>query len=220
MMKGLPQMFFKSPSNLGSYHDLSLTGGLKKWLEELSFLIARQMRPAPPTPSRTLDDIRAISVIVGNEIMNGSRGQTNVQRDLPGRTWIHCRIENYQPFSHVVVALGSLDPLPNLMLRKMRKRLARSAHGNLPKKSGRPLSHSSFEREAVLGVHGLPAYSTGYLNWLQFALLAGPGVPMAVVGTKVAHGLPSNRLRLVSAIVLVCIGMKMMGMFSWLWPSI
>src|SRR5208283_4238945 len=67
-----------------------------------------------------------------------------------------------------------------------------------------------------LGIHGLPPYSTGYLNWLQFALLAGSSVPMAVLGAKVAHRLPSNRLRGISALVLVCIGMKMIGVFSWL----
>jgi uncharacterized protein len=67
-----------------------------------------------------------------------------------------------------------------------------------------------------LGVEGLPAYSTGYLNWLQFALLAVSSIPMAIVGAKAAHALSSYRLRLVFAIVLMIIGMKMLGVFSWL----
>ncbi len=67
-----------------------------------------------------------------------------------------------------------------------------------------------------LGVEGLPAYSTGYLNWLQFALLAVSSIPMAVVGAKAAHVLSSDRLRTVFAIVLMIIGMKMLGVFSWL----
>ena len=67
-----------------------------------------------------------------------------------------------------------------------------------------------------LGVEGLPAYSTGYLNWLQFALLAVSSIPMAIVGAKAAHVLSSDRLRIVFAIVLVIIGMKMLGVFSWL----
>ena len=67
-----------------------------------------------------------------------------------------------------------------------------------------------------LGVQGLPAYSTGYLNWLQFALLAGSSIPMAVAGARAAHVIPPNRLRVIFGIVLLCIGMKMIGLFSWL----
>lgn len=67
-----------------------------------------------------------------------------------------------------------------------------------------------------LGVQGLPAYSTGYLNWLQFALLAGSSIPMAVVGTKIAHLLSSQKLRTLFAVVILIIGMKMVGVFSWL----
>ena len=67
-----------------------------------------------------------------------------------------------------------------------------------------------------LGIQGLPAYSTGYLNWLQFALLAGSSIPMAIVGAKTAHVLSSNKLRMIFALALLYIGMKMIGVFSWL----
>jgi len=67
-----------------------------------------------------------------------------------------------------------------------------------------------------LGVEGLPPYSTGYLNWLQFALLAVSSIPTAVVGAKAAHVLSSKKLTISFAIVLMLIGMKMMGVFSWI----
>ena len=67
-----------------------------------------------------------------------------------------------------------------------------------------------------LGVEGLPAYSTGYLNWLQFALLGVSSIPMAVVGAKAAHLISSNGLRIVFAMVLLIVGLKMIGVFSWL----
>jgi uncharacterized membrane protein YfcA len=67
-----------------------------------------------------------------------------------------------------------------------------------------------------IGVEGLPAYCTGYLNWLQFGLLGVSSIPMAVVGAKAAHLISSNRLRIVFAIVFMIIGLKMMGVFSWL----
>ena len=66
-----------------------------------------------------------------------------------------------------------------------------------------------------LGVQGLPTYSTGYLNWLQFALLGVSSIPMAVVGAKTAHLISSNGLRMVFATVLLIVGLKMMGVFSW-----
>jgi uncharacterized protein len=66
------------------------------------------------------------------------------------------------------------------------------------------------------GVEGLPAYCTGYLNWFQFGLLGISSIPMAVVGAKAAHLISSNRLRIVFAMVFMFIGLKMMGVFSWL----
>jgi len=42
-----------------------------------------------------------------------------------------------------------------------------------------------------LGVQGLPYYSRGYLNWLQWILLAGCSVFLAILGANVAHFLPA-----------------------------
>jgi len=35
-----------------------------------------------------------------------------------------------------------------------------------------------------LGIQGLPPYSTGYLNWLQWIILAACSVPLAIVGPR------------------------------------
>ena len=74
MVKRLSQMFFKSPSNLGAYDDLSFTGCLEKRFKELNLLISGQMSPAPSTAANTFNRIGAIPVIVGNQIMDGSCG--------------------------------------------------------------------------------------------------------------------------------------------------
>jgi hypothetical protein len=66
-----------------------------------------------------------------------------------------------------------------------------------------------------LGVQGLPPYSTGYLNWLQFILLAGCSIPMAVVGARTAHRLPAKQLRYVFILVMLYMGLKMTGLFAW-----
>jgi uncharacterized membrane protein YfcA len=67
-----------------------------------------------------------------------------------------------------------------------------------------------------LGVQGLPPYSTGYLNWLQWILLAGGSIPLAIVGAKTAHLLPAKQLKYIFIAVMIYMGLKMIGVFAWL----
>ncbi len=67
-----------------------------------------------------------------------------------------------------------------------------------------------------LGVEGLPPYSTGYVNWLQWILLAGCSIPMAFVGARAAHLLPAKQLKYLFILVMVYMGLKMCGVFAWL----
>ncbi len=67
-----------------------------------------------------------------------------------------------------------------------------------------------------LGVQGLPPYSTGYLNWMQWILLAGCSIPMAAVGARTAHLLPAKQLKYLFIAVMGYMGLKMIGVFSWL----
>ncbi len=67
-----------------------------------------------------------------------------------------------------------------------------------------------------LGIEGLPPYSTGYVNWLQWVLLAGCSIPMAIVGAKAAHRLPAERIKKLFVIAMFYIGLKMTGAFAWL----
>lgn len=67
-----------------------------------------------------------------------------------------------------------------------------------------------------LGVNGLPPYSTGYLNWLQWLLLAGCSIPMAMIGAKAAHLLPAKQLKYLFVVVMFYMGLKMTGAFSYL----
>jgi len=67
-----------------------------------------------------------------------------------------------------------------------------------------------------LGVEGLPPYSTGYINWLQWILLAGCSIPMAFVGARAAHLLPAKQLKYLFILVMFYMGLKMCGVFAWL----
>jgi len=64
------------------------------------------------------------------------------------------------------------------------------------------------------GVSGLPPYSIGYVNLLQWGLLAGTSILMAQAGVLVAHKLPAKQLKLVFIAVMIYMGLKMMGVFS------
>ncbi|MDG6257941.1 MAG: sulfite exporter TauE/SafE family protein [Methanomicrobiaceae archaeon] len=66
------------------------------------------------------------------------------------------------------------------------------------------------------GVAGLPPFSLGYVNLLQWALLAGTSIIMAQVGVRAAHRLPGKQLKLVFIAVMVYMGLKMMGIFALL----
>jgi len=65
-------------------------------------------------------------------------------------------------------------------------------------------------------VPDLPPYSLGYVNMLQLVLLAGTSVPMAFVGSKVAHMLSHKNLMNIFIIVMLYMGLKMIGVYSWL----
>ena len=65
-----------------------------------------------------------------------------------------------------------------------------------------------------LGVEGLPAYSTGYINWLQWLCLAGCSIPMAAVGARAAHKLPSRQIKIVFVAIMLLIGLKISGIFE------
>ncbi|MFN2354135.1 MAG: sulfite exporter TauE/SafE family protein [Desulfopila sp.] len=67
-----------------------------------------------------------------------------------------------------------------------------------------------------IGVQGLPPYSTGYLNWYQWIILAGVSIPWAVVGANTAHLLPAKQLKWLFIAVMFYMGLKMCGVFAWL----
>lgn len=67
-----------------------------------------------------------------------------------------------------------------------------------------------------IGVPGLPPYSIGYINLPMWLCLAGMSVPLTQLGAKTAHSLPAKQLRYIFIAVMVYIGLRMIGVFSWL----
>jgi len=67
-----------------------------------------------------------------------------------------------------------------------------------------------------LSVSGLPPHSLGYVNLLQWTLLAGTSIPTACVGVRVAHRFSADRLRVVFTVLMIYMALKMMGVFELL----
>ena len=65
-------------------------------------------------------------------------------------------------------------------------------------------------------VSGLPPYSVGYVNLLNLIILIIATVPMAQVGVKASHMIPAKKLKYIYIILMIYIGLRMMGVFSWL----
>jgi uncharacterized protein len=65
------------------------------------------------------------------------------------------------------------------------------------------------------GMAGLPAYCLGYIDLLQFALLAGASIFSAQWGVKAAHRLPAEKLKYIFVMLMVYIGLKMTGVLGW-----
>jgi uncharacterized protein len=59
------------------------------------------------------------------------------------------------------------------------------------------------------GSVGLPAFSTGYVNWLAFVLLVPATMLFAPIGVRLCHRLDVTRLRQVFAVFILLVGMEM-----------
>jgi hypothetical protein len=67
-----------------------------------------------------------------------------------------------------------------------------------------------------LGVSGLPPRCIGFVDPLAWICLAATSAAIAQVGARIAHGLPAKQLRWVFIIVMFYMGLRMIGLFSWL----
>ena len=59
-----------------------------------------------------------------------------------------------------------------------------------------------------LYVPDLPPYSLGYINLLQFALLAVASVPISQLGVLAAHKMPEKQLRYIFVVLLLYMVLK------------
>ena len=62
-----------------------------------------------------------------------------------------------------------------------------------------------------LRVAGLPEGSLGYVYLPALAIIVAASMPLAPLGARLAHRLPVKRLRIVFALMLFAIGLRMLA---------
>jgi len=62
----------------------------------------------------------------------------------------------------------------------------------------------------------LPQYSIGYINLVQFVILAVSSTPAAKIGVISAYNFSKKELRHIYIILMIYIALKMIGVFEWL----
>jgi len=62
-----------------------------------------------------------------------------------------------------------------------------------------------------LRVQGLPEWSLGYVYLPALALIVATSMPMAPLGARLAHRLPVKQLRVVFALMLFALGLRMLA---------
>jgi len=67
-----------------------------------------------------------------------------------------------------------------------------------------------------LGVAGIPSPSMGYVYIWAWLCLAGTGIFMTQVGVRIAHRLPARQLEWIFSAAALYVGLRMIGVFSWL----
>ncbi|MBE6500073.1 MAG: sulfite exporter TauE/SafE family protein [Methanobrevibacter thaueri] len=60
------------------------------------------------------------------------------------------------------------------------------------------------------GVSTFP-YSIGYVNIINFLLIAAFSVPLASIGAKISHKIPQKKLKIIFSILVLYIALKMIG---------
>ena len=60
------------------------------------------------------------------------------------------------------------------------------------------------------GITGLPPYSLGYVNIIQWAALVATTIPMALVGVRYYHSCSERKLRIIFAGIMIFIGVLML----------
>ncbi len=130
-------------------------------------------------------------------------------RQLPGRAGLFAAGAGIGSISSVLAAGGAFLSIPFLAWCNMPlKRAIGTAAAN-----GFPIAVAGTVGYVAQGmrVRGLPEWSLGYVYLPALLLIVAASMPMAPLGARLAHRLPVRRLRVVFALMLFALGLRMLA---------
>lgn len=130
-------------------------------------------------------------------------------RQLPGRAGLFAAGAGIGAISSILAAGGAFLSIPFLAWCNMPlKRAIGTAAAN-----GFPIAVAGTVGYVLQGmrVHGLPEWSLGYVYLPALALVVAASMPMAPLGARLAYRLPVRRLRVVFALTLFALGLRMLA---------
>lgn len=130
-------------------------------------------------------------------------------RQLPGRAGLFAAGAGIGAISSVLAAGGAFLSIPFLAWCNLPlKRAIGTAAAN-----GFPIAVAGTIGYVLQGsrVPDLPQWSLGYVYLPALALIVAASMPMAPLGARLAHRLPVKRLRVVFALMLFALGLRMLA---------
>ena len=130
-------------------------------------------------------------------------------RQLPGRAGLFAAGAGIGAISSVLAAGGAFLSIPFLAWCNLPlKRAIGTAAAN-----GFPIAVAGTVGYVLQGsrVPDLPQWSLGYVYLPALLLIVAASMPMAPVGARLAHRLPVKRLRVVFALMLFALGLRMLA---------
>jgi len=130
-------------------------------------------------------------------------------RQLPGRAGLFAAGAGIGAISSVLAAGGAFLSIPFLAWCNLPlKRAIGTAAAN-----GFPIAVAGTVGYVLQGsrVPDLPQWSLGYVYLPALALIVAASMPMAPLGARLAHRLPVKRLRVVFALMLFALGLRMLA---------
>ena len=130
-------------------------------------------------------------------------------RQLPGRAGLFAAGASIGAISSVLAAGGAFLSIPFLAWCNLPlKRAIGTAAAN-----GFPIAVAGTVGYVLQGsrVPDLPQWSLGYVYLPALLLIVAASMPMAPVGARLAHRLPVKRLRVVFALMLFALGLRMLA---------
>jgi len=130
-------------------------------------------------------------------------------RELPGRTGLFAAGAGIGAISSVLAAGGAFLSIPFLAWCNvpLKRAIGTAAANGFPIAVAGTLGYVA----QGLRVQGLPEWSLGFVYLPALALVVATSMPMAPLGARLAHRLPVKQLRVVFALMLFALGLRMLA---------